>query len=228
MAVLICAAHAFSDDAPAVRTHLFILSGQSNMAKLDPDISFTPTLKEALKGDKVIVVKDAEGGKPIRMWHRDWKPATGNRPQASGELYDRLIGRVRSAMEGITADTVTFLWMQGERDAKEGHGVVYADSLRGLVAQLEKDLCRADLFVVLGRLSDHGVDNPDMPHWPLLREIQVKLAEENPRWAWVDTDDLNGPGNNLHYTKDGYRLLGERFAKAALAFVQASQAVAAP
>jgi hypothetical protein len=28
----------------------------------------------------------------------------------------------------------------------------------------------------------------------------------------VDTDDLNGPKNDLHYTKEGYEELGRRFA----------------
>ncbi|MEO1982682.1 MAG: hypothetical protein ABGZ24_19400 [Fuerstiella sp.] len=37
--------------------HLFIMSGQSNMAGLDPDESFTPAVQSAFGKENVIVVK---------------------------------------------------------------------------------------------------------------------------------------------------------------------------
>jgi lysophospholipase L1-like esterase len=207
---------AFTDDPSPKKMHLLILSGQSNMEKLDPDISFTPMVTKALAKDQVIVVKDAEGGQPIRRWYKDWKPASGENRKPVGDLYDRLMEKVKAALDGKKPDTVTFLWMQGERDAKEKNGAVYGASLKGLLDQLAHDLQREDISVVIGRLSDHGVDNAEIPDWDVIRETQVVLAEANPRWEWVDTDDLNGPNDNLHLTKDGYRILGERFAEAAL------------
>lgn len=141
------------------KTRLFILSGQSNMAGLNPDVSFTPALKKAYPNDELIVVKSAQGGQPIRRWYRDWKPPEGvaaPKPGVTkpGDLYDQLLEKVRAATKGKTIDTVCFVWMQGERDAKEGLSVVYADSLRGLIKQLQIDLQRPDLVVVIGRLSD--------------------------------------------------------------------------
>ena len=50
--------------------------------------------------------------------------------------------------------------------------------------------------------------------------VQVKLAEEDPRGEWVDTDDLNGNKNGLHYNKEGYKTLGTRFAEKAIALVK--------
>jgi hypothetical protein len=44
----------------------------------------------------------------------------------------------------------------------------------------------------------------------------VAFAESDPRAAWVDTDDLNGDKNALHYTRDGYAELGRRFAARAI------------
>jgi hypothetical protein len=35
--------------------------------------------------------------------------------------------------------------MQGERDARDGHGSVYADSLRGVIKQISADLGRDDI-----------------------------------------------------------------------------------
>lgn len=193
------------------KVRLFILSGQSNMAGLNPDVSFTPALKAAFPNDEIIVVKSAQGGQPIRRWHKAWKAPEGSKVKATGtngDLYEVLMGQVKKASAGKKFDTVSFVWMQGERDAKEGLASVYQDSLRGLIEQLHTDLGRKDLTVVIGRLSDNGKDTS----WKALREAQVAFAEKQPRSAWVDTDDLNGDKDGLHYTKDGYAELGRRFA----------------
>jgi len=204
--------------------HLFILSGQSNMVGLKPEVTFTPALEEAFGKERIIVVKDAQSGCPIRGWVKDWKPAPGitaprDKPPL-GKLYDRLMDKVRPAIEGEQIATVTFLWMQGERDAKEGHGKVYEQSFRSLLGQLKKDLGRDDVAFVIGRISDHSLKTEGKhPHWPLVRDAQVKLGESDPLGAWVDTDDLNGGGDSLHYGAAGYRKLGERFAEAAIRLV---------
>ena len=58
---------------PAEGKHLFILSGQSNMAGLDPNASFTPAVENAFGKDKVTVVRNAQSGAPIRSWVRDYE-----------------------------------------------------------------------------------------------------------------------------------------------------------
>ncbi len=204
--------------------HLFILSGQSNMAGLDPRISFTPAVQAAFGKASVIVVKDAHGGQPIRRWYKKWQPAKGDTPAANGDLYDRLMTKVNAAIEGTGISTVTFVWMQGERDAREKHGDVYAASLKGLLAQLSEDLGREDIHFVIGRLSDFDMDNRQYPHWTTVRDAQVEVAEADPHGTWVDTDDLNDGKNkkggeiknDLHYAVEGYRILGERFAREAI------------
>ena len=198
------------------KVHLFILSGQSNMAGLKPALSFTPMVEKSLEGDECIVVKSAQGGQPIRRWYKAWKPAKGDTPKADGLLYDKLIVAVKKGVAGRKYDTVTFVWMQGERDAKERHGDVYEKSFAGLVKQLSEDLGRNDLNFVIGRLSDFS----KAPHWEQVRAAQVQVAEDSSRGAWVDTDDLNGPKNGLHYPKDGYLEMGKRFADAAVKLIR--------
>jgi len=210
------------------KVHLFILSGQSNMAGLNPDISFTPTVTEALKPEKALVIKDAQGGQPIRRWYKKWRPAQGAQPKATGDLYDRLMGKVKPAIEGEALLSVTFVWMQGERDAREKHGAVYAASFKGLVDQLKADMKRHKINFVIGRLSDFDMANKKYPHWTMVRDAQVKVAEADPRGAWVDTDDLNDGKNrsgksikdDLHYSVEGYKALGKRFAEAALKLIK--------
>lgn len=211
--------------------HLFVLSGQSNMAGLDPDISFTPTVEAEFGKENVTVVKDALGGQPIRRWYKQWKPANGEGPKATGDLYERLVQKVSTATKGKEFDTVTFVWMQGERDAKEGHGEVYAASLNGLIQQLANDLKREDINFVIGRLSDFDMDNKRYQHWTTVREAQVAVAKSSERGAWVDTDDLNDGKNkrgkeiknDLHYSVEGYRTLGKRFAEQAIKLIQQAE-----
>ncbi len=198
------------------KVRLFILSGQSNMAGLPPQVSFTPAVERAFAGDEVIVVKDAVGGQPIRQWYKKWKPARGPAPAETGKLYDRLMTKVNAAIEGKKIDTISFVWMQGERDAREKHSTVYAESLKGLIGQLRADLKREDVTVVIGRLSD-CLKNDE--HWDGVRAAQIKVAEEDPRGDWVDTDDLNGPKDGLHYDKPGYVELGKRFAEKTIALL---------
>jgi len=213
----ILAASGFAGDKGKVR--LFILSGQSNMARLDPAVSFTPAVKKAFPNDDVVVVKSAQGGQPIRRWYRDWKappgakikpPAPGEKP---GDLYDVLLKAVNKAIGVKLPDTVVFVWMQGESDAQRGAASVYADSLRGLIKQLRDDMKRPDIGVVIGRLSDFKKGTEG---WDIVRAAQEKVATEDGRAVWVDTDDLNGPSNDLHYDKAGYAELGKRFAAKAV------------
>ena len=202
--------------------HLFILSGQSNMAGLNPKLSFIPAVEKEFGKENVIVVKNARSGKPIRCWYKKWKSADGKTPDGNGKWYDILMRSVNPAIKDQKIKTVSFAWMQGERDANEQHGEVYEVSFKGLIKQLEDDLGRKDINFVIGRLSDFDMENKKYPHWTMVRDIHVKLAEDDPRGAWVDTDDLNNKEKNgkthhdLHYTQEGYKILGERFAEKAI------------
>ena len=231
--ILICILTAI-DFAPASADdglHLFILSGQSNMAGLKPEESFTPTVEDKFGRENVLVVKDAVGGQPIRRWFKDWKPAEGSEPKATGDLYDRLMKKVNETAGDRIIKTVTFVWMQGERDAKEGHGTVYAAALTGLIAQLSKDLGRDDVNFVNGRLSDFDLKRQRYQHWNLIRKVQVEVADSNPRYDWVDTDDLNDGlnrrgkeiENDLHYSAEGYKTLGRRFAEKSIQLIERHQ-----
>lgn len=207
--------------------HLFILSGQSNMQGHKPEDAFTPAVQAALGAENVIVVQDAQGGQPIYRWYKDWKNPDGTAPANAGDLYARLLQKVQAATEGQKIASVSFFWMQGERDARMGWGAAYEAGLKGLVKQLEADLKPADLYVVIGRLSDYGVGNKSVSDWDVIREIQVKVAQDLPHGAWVDTDDLNDGvnrsgkriKNDLHYSAEGYKIFGKRMADAALGMI---------
>jgi len=200
--------------------HLFILSGQSNMLRLNPATSFTPAVESAFGTDHVIVVKDAEGGQSIQRWYKKWKlPA-----YRSGDLYDRLMAKVNEAIKDKQLATITVVWMQGESDATTKNAPVYAASLQGLLDQFRTDLGRKDINFVIGRINDYQSDQ----EWEMVRKAQVEVAEANPHTTWINTDDLNEGKkdangqkikSDLHYSIPGYKLLGQRFADSAIKLI---------
>jgi hypothetical protein len=212
---------------PLSGKHLFILSGQSNMAGLNQEESFTPTVETEFGKENVIVVKSAQGGQPIRRWYKDWEPPEGDESRAKPDLYDSLMNKVYAAIQNEKIATVTFIWMQGERDAREQLGAVYRKSLVGLYDQLSADLNRGDINYILGRLSDFDMANQKYPHWTMIRDIQVKVADSSSRFTWIDTDDLNDGyscdgkaiTNDLHMSAEGYITMGERFAEKAIELI---------
>lgn len=196
--------------------HLFILSGQSNMKRLDPNKSFTPIVEKELGKDNIIVVKSAFGGKPILRWYKKWAGVMqkSNKVVKIGDLYEPLMTKVNAAIKNKKIKTVTFVWMQGEADGvnKGNYSKFYKESLLGLLKQLRDDLKRDDMNYVIGRLSQWGMDKPS---WVAIRKAQVEVAEASPHGAWVDTDDVDI--NGVHYKGD---VLGKRFAEKAIALIK--------
>lgn len=187
------------------KTHLILLSGQSNMKNLDPDVSFTPAMRQAFPDDDVVVTKVALGGRPIARW------------VPRGGLYTRLLDQAKKDLGDRKASTVTFVWMQGERDHQEDATTQsYEANLETLYRQSREDLKRDDINWVIGRLSDARLDRPN---WIKIRETQVEVAGKHSRATWIDTDDLNGPDNGVHCPPDGYREMGLRFAKKAIELI---------
>ncbi len=222
--------------------HLFILSGQSNMYHMKSE-TFNATVEKAFGKDNVIIARNAKRGAPILLWDKDYKwpegtpipqgrarpdrkPRTKEEFEAEfGSLYDALMEAVKKQTEGKTYDTVTFCWMQGESDSKPERVEQYFESFNRIIERLKSDLKISSINIVIGRLSDYGLDG-DNPGWNKMRELQVKYAEENKNCAWINTDDLNDiekngeMQNGLHYSEKGYDTLGIRFAEKAIALIQ--------
>ncbi len=191
---------------------LFILSGQSNMVSLNPDNSFVPALKTAFPDDRIVVVKDAENGQPLRRWYAREQPR---------DLYKRLFEKVQPAMKDESFASVTFVWMQGEADASWAKDSGrYEAHLKGLIQQLRSDLKREDMTVVIGRISDHFSSTD---HGDKVRQIQVDLAESDSLVGWIDTDDLAMQPDGVHYATEGSEELSRRMAMEAAKLIKEQQ-----
>lgn len=206
--------------------HIVILSGQSNMAGMNPKLGFEPEVKKLFPAAEVVYFKVARGGQPIRLWLAEWdalaekhqlKMRRGKlKPQQ--DYYQQILGQYQKLLAKHPAPaSVTFCWMQGERDAKEKLSAAYGEAMRQLIANLRRDLKQPQMNFVIGRLSDFG--KSDNQHWQTVREMQVAVANQDDHGAWVDCDDLNNKSKNgverddLHYTQAGYELLGRRYAR---------------
>lgn len=215
--------------------HLFILSGQSNMAGMNPKAGFVPEAGKLFPEGEVVYLKVAAGGQPIRLWVSEWNEIAakhnldvrikGSGPDNDGtKFYQPILKQYKALVAKHSKPaSVTFCWMQGERDAKEKLDAAYPDAMRQLITNLRRDLNQPEMNVVIARISDFAKE--DNKSWTAVREAQVAVAEADPRGAWVDCDDLNDKEkkgvkrDDLHYTKEGYTLLGRRYARQAKALI---------
>jgi hypothetical protein len=228
---------AYAEDKPV---HIFILSGQSNMAGMNPKLGFEPEAKKLFPDAAVPYIKVAQGGQPIRYWVDEWNGITEKHKLASKltdaqrakkNFYARILQQYKALLaKHPKPASVTFCWMQGERDAKEKLSAAYDDALSQLIANLRRDLEQPEMNFVIGRLSDCG--KPDFKDWQNVRKAQVDIPTRDKRGAWVDCDDLNDKEkngvkrNDLHYTKEGYELLGRRYVRQAKALIEGKEPAA--
>lgn len=205
--------------------HLFILSGQSNMAHLELATDFLPEAQALLPGAEVVCLKVAVVGEPIRRWLPEWDQIAataqlGQRNEQGPVYYEQILAEFQKLQARHPAfASITLCWMQGERDAKTGLAAAYERALTKLIANLRRDLRHPAMNVVIGRLSDHAPGEELQAGWDAVRAAQVNIARQDPHGAWIDTDDLNDkmqdgkPLDDLHYTKAGYALFGQRLAR---------------
>jgi hypothetical protein len=203
---------------------------------MDPALGVQPEAEKLFPDAEVVYFKIARGGQPIRLWVDQWNQIatrhgltvriqpTGD-SQTGTKYYQPILEQFRTVVrQHPNPASVTFFWMQGERDAKEQLSAAYGDAFQQLIANLRKDLDQPELNFVIGRLSDFGT--ADNEHWQAVRKTQVALAEGDKRGAWVDCDDLNDKEKNgvkrddLHYTREGYELLGRRYVRQAKALIE--------
>ena len=103
------------------------------------------------------------------------------------KYYEPILDQFKKMLEAHPNPTsVTFCWMQGERDAKEKLSAAYEDALTTLIANLRRDLKQPKMNFVIGRLSDFSTRD----HWNAVRAAQLTVAKNDKRGAWVDCDDL--------------------------------------
>ena len=237
--ILTASVSAKAETEPPV--HLFILSGQSNMQGMDPETGFMTEATNLFGDEKVVYIKVAKGGQPICRWLEEWETIAteagldeNHRKRihkgGEGEFYQPILDQYEELLkQHPKLASVTFCWMQGERDANGGAQAAYKKSLQQLIANLRRDLDRPDMNIVIGRIGDYKIDDPESG-CVAVRKIQREIVDEDAHGAWVDVDDLNDREvdgkivSAVHYNRpEGYVILGERFARQGYALVKGEE-----
>ena len=236
LTLLLTASVVVAADKPV---HLFILSGQSNMQGMDPETGFMPEAKKLFGDEEVVYIKVAKGGQPICRWLEEWVAIAKEKgldekhikrihKDGKVEFYQPILDQYKEMLEKHPKfASVTFCWMQGERDANGGAQAAYKKSLPYIDIDMGRDLPRPDMNIVIGRIGDYALDRPSCV---AVRQAQHEIADEDAHGAWVDVDDLNDREvdgklvSAVHYNRpEGYVILGERFARQGYALIKGEE-----
>ena len=197
-----------------------------------PD-TFSKSVAAVFGAEKVIVVTKGIPSQPIRSWCKSWAPPEGaaqpteEERRRFGWLYEELMGLVKKRIANQELASVTFIWMQGEEDARAGLASVYEKSFLSLLDQFKSDLKIDKMNFVVGRINDYWLSSNKIPDGERMRALQAKMGESIKGGAWIDTDDLNTGMNPWggfevdggHYPNPGYRVMGQRFARKACTLI---------
>jgi hypothetical protein len=207
-----------------------------------PEIGFALTLQKLLPGDKIAIIKYAEGGTGIArsLDYKDYIPALKDfddkgknwHPPVDGKegglLYKNLTDNIRKALEnlkyqGLKYEISGFLWMQGEHEA--GISKTMAEDY-GKLLSLFRESVRHDLKIkklpfIVGEINSHT--------WAfagIARKQQTLACEKDPGSLLIKTTDLSrgSVGGAAHFDADGMMILGNRFAQGMHTFLY-SQAI---
>jgi hypothetical protein len=208
------------------KTHLVILSGQSNMVNIIKRLMKDDTVKKNLVSripdDEIVLVKKAFGGKRIIGWIKkeDNKVpeelfGVYNKKQGKyyhGVFFDAIIKIFNEKHSDVKPDTVTVAWMQGESDGNKTTKDQYLESLNALHDQFKKHF-NTDVHFIIGRLSDYikPEDGKAKPKWYDIRKAQEEYAASDSFVHIIDTDDISMRDDNIHYDSEGSVELEKRF-----------------
>jgi hypothetical protein len=124
----------------------------------------------------------------------DWQP--------DGVLYQRCVSAVRAAGGQVSG----FLFLEGETEADNGDGGNgWANGFANLEGRVLSDF--GQVPILLGQIGTLGKREL---YQQQIRDEQAAYARAHPEVTLVTTSDL--PSNGSHYTIDGYKALGLRFA----------------
>ncbi|MCK9597387.1 MAG: sialate O-acetylesterase [Sphaerochaeta sp.] len=181
--------------------HVVILSGQSNMARLDYTLIMAPMLDAEFGAGAVEIIKVAAPSMPISQWISDTRP-----------MYLDILQQFNQ-LDASNLESITFVWLQGETDALR-QSISYQADLTQLIQQVQQDISPYTNFVIC-RINDYQWRSP---YWQLVRDAQVEIAEALPNGTWINTDDLNNYAgfNLLHNTPCGSQILANRIGDLAI------------
>ena len=232
--------------------HLYLLAGQSNMAgrgKLDaiskevnprlfmlnkamewvpavdplhfdkpsvgvgPGKAFGLAMLEAAGPDVVIgLIPAAHGGSPIETW-----VPGGYHGQTRGHPWDDAMARTLPLLKQGTLKGI--IWHRGESDSNKDRAGKYEARLHDVVARFRKAFGQPGLPFVAGQM---GLFNDWNEYKKQVDKVHQELPGKVSNTAFVGAEGLGHKGDNLHFSAEGSRKLGQRYAAAMLSLQKAA------
>ncbi|TNE74152.1 hypothetical protein EP331_02390 [bacterium] len=186
------------------------LTNPAENRRIGPEYSVATELKKIYPNREIWLIKRALGGVSLYAWSPKWtaEKADSTKNAWAGPLYSLLMNDFKLISEHQEVELGGMFWMQGERDAKyEFAAKNYFKNVYELVTEIRKET-KPNLPFVLGL-----VNPPPKDHLYVLqvRNAQRQFAEEGMNAGLVQTDDLSKNSDQLHYSVEGQKVLGERF-----------------
>lgn len=174
-------------------------------------------LRIAEENPKITVglIPCAVGGSPIKSW----EPG-GYHPSTKTHPWDDMLPRAREAMKHGTLKGI--LWHQGESDSSEQLAPVYAEKLQELVNRFRKELDAPEVPFICGQMGIFE-EKPWSESKIQVDQAHQKLPSVLPRTRFVSAEGLGHKGDQIHFSAEAYRTLGERFADAYLEMTKAEE-----
>lgn len=211
----------------------FESDGESNVLsdRFGPELGFARVLSVQDPDTPIALIKYARGGTALDArstrnfgrWHFEYKQGAGI------NQWDHCLATIRNAFADADIDgdgevdqlvPAGIVWMQGESDGIEmGPASRYAANLAKAVALFRAALRDDDLPVVIGRISDSGLEEEDGLVWDfgnVVRAQQALFCEADANASLVTSTDGYGYSDKWHYDSAGFIDLGEQFGNAML------------
>jgi len=195
--------------------------------KFGPELSFGKKLQQLYPNEKIALIKYARGGSSIDSlaareygsWEMDYR--------GSDNQFDYFLKTINAAfgshdIDGNGVEDILvpsgIIWMQGESDAvlTEDIALMYYSNLKRLMDLIRATLRDDDIPVVIGKISDSGIDNngKTWKYGELIQHAQEEYVRKDKSAAIVRDTKHYQYSDPWHYDSQGYIDLGIKFADA--------------
>lgn len=156
----------------------------------------------------------AVGGSPVSTW----QPG-GYHRQTKTHPWDDMEKRLEFALQSGKLQGI--LWLQGESDSHPDLCHQYKEALKNLIQRC-RGLGGNDVIpFIAGEFGSFKFKKskkmyPDIDPTPaeIVRASTIELIQSDPHAAFVSSHGLKHKGDGAHFNAKGYRILGQRYAKA--------------
>lgn len=197
--------------------------------KFGVELSFAKKLQALYPNEKIALVKYARGGSSLDSlaarefgsWEMDYRGTNGINQLDHYLVTLKEAFKTRDIDKNGIDDVLIpcgIIWMQGESDGTitEEIALRYYANLKRLMDLIRASLHRDDLPIVIGKISDSGIDHEGKvwKYGELVQYAQEKFVRTDRQAVIVRDTKHYGYSDPWHYDSEGYIDLGKKFAEA--------------